>query len=903
MVQLRDARLLRWFELGMSVSAVAPSARPTMKHALLLLALSLFVHPSLGQSPTEIYWIELFSGRLGKTVDGASETLLSGLSLPEGIALDESGRIYWVEDGTQSLNRVDADGSNPVTLLTGLGSVRALDVSGGVVVWVDDAGNKVQGALLSDLIVFDIAIASDGVDLPRGVALGQSLGGNSGWVYWADEGTDSIFRSTLDGSQVELVASVFATGVHALAIDPGGVVFWGDRDTDAIYRLSPGGAVAKIADANDPRALWAGETHVYWAESGSGNIVRSDFLGGSPTVVVSGLANPWGVAVKPAGPPPSAPRLIAPENGATVEAGDVAFSWEGSPTSTYRLQVAGDGAFTDLLVDADVFGTFRNVPGLQAGSTYFWRVRFIEFSDVFTFSTQPDPLATIVITSPANGDTWIGGTKQLIRWNRDSIPDTGCSNARITLVGDATTEVLQRRRASRSQKWAWRIPPEQLSGRYRIRLDCKGSKVFGLSAHFSIEGPPDPSIFVVAPVSGDVWPKRSKQTTRWTFQGISRKAKVQIVLVDASGRETILARRYAIKKGAKGFRRGVPRSVRPGSYTVVVRSGDVSGRSEPFEIVRAVSGKTGDLARERFFDGASWTLVGDVMEGETALGLLSGLEQGGDLLMMDSGGRTASLGSVLHDELGTLETSQPYWVWSARGVSGHPSTRQTVSGGFTAPRHWTPVRYENDGAAPTVLVVSVDGLRPGDELALEYQGVVRDAAVISGTGVVLQVPAGLGGGLLEGRDFGLRAWSAAKEIVMPIRLASLDVLDGIMQDSTEVVSVDRFSDLVLAGGDVVRLVASVGDSSPNPESFVLEGNYPNPFNPSTVIRFALPEQAEVRLAVFDMLGRQVALLIEGPLDQGFHERLFDASVLASGTYMYVLRTGSEIQSRTMLLVR
>ena len=84
---------------------------------------------------------------------------------------------------------------------------------------------------------------------------------------------------------------------------------------------------------------------------------------------------------------------------------------------------------------------------------------------------------------------------------------------------------------------------------------------------------------------------------------------------------------------------------------------------------------------------------------------------------------------------------------------------------------------------------------------------------------------------------------------------------------------------------------------------VLSQNYPNPFNPVTTIRFSLPESAPVRLEVFDMIGRRVALLTDGILEAGWHEARFDAGNLSSGMYMYRLSLAGQIHTRSMLLLR
>ncbi|MCS7013313.1 MAG: T9SS type A sorting domain-containing protein [Chloroherpetonaceae bacterium] len=89
--------------------------------------------------------------------------------------------------------------------------------------------------------------------------------------------------------------------------------------------------------------------------------------------------------------------------------------------------------------------------------------------------------------------------------------------------------------------------------------------------------------------------------------------------------------------------------------------------------------------------------------------------------------------------------------------------------------------------------------------------------------------------------------------------------------------------------------------------FRLEQNYPNPFNPGTVIAFEVPEPAEVRLAVYDLLGREVARLVEGRREAGRYEVRFVASGLSGGIYIYRLEAvsgrGQYVESRKMVLMK
>lgn len=88
-----------------------------------------------------------------------------------------------------------------------------------------------------------------------------------------------------------------------------------------------------------------------------------------------------------------------------------------------------------------------------------------------------------------------------------------------------------------------------------------------------------------------------------------------------------------------------------------------------------------------------------------------------------------------------------------------------------------------------------------------------------------------------------------------------------------------------------------------PERYALFGNYPNPFNPSTLIRFAIPEASEVNVSVYDVMGREVATLINKKMEAGSHSVLFDASHLPSGAYYCRVRAGDFSDTRQIILAK
>ncbi|MCC5942616.1 MAG: T9SS type A sorting domain-containing protein [Balneolaceae bacterium] len=104
-----------------------------------------------------------------------------------------------------------------------------------------------------------------------------------------------------------------------------------------------------------------------------------------------------------------------------------------------------------------------------------------------------------------------------------------------------------------------------------------------------------------------------------------------------------------------------------------------------------------------------------------------------------------------------------------------------------------------------------------------------------------------------------------------------------------------------SGRFVIR--SSNSESNSLPTSYSLNQNYPNPFNPSTTIRYELPVQSDVQLAVYDLTGRQVALLVNGMVEGGRHTVQFDGSGLASGVYIYRLQAGGQLLTRKLTLIK
>jgi len=122
---------------------------------------------------------------------------------------------------------------------------------------------------------------------------------------------------------------------------------------------------------------------------------------------------------------------------------------------------------------------------------------------------------------------------------------------------------------------------------------------------------------------------------------------------------------------------------------------------------------------------------------------------------------------------------------------------------------------------------------------------------------------------------------------------------------------DTFVPLFTAGSVEIKVSTDVTDVTPDgtlPASFELAQNYPNPFNPTTQIRFSLPQASNVRLDIFNLLGRRVCRLIDQHLCAGVHQVTFNGRSekgrsLASGIYFYRISAGEYTEVRKMVLLK
>jgi len=107
----------------------------------------------------------------------------------------------------------------------------------------------------------------------------------------------------------------------------------------------------------------------------------------------------------------------------------------------------------------------------------------------------------------------------------------------------------------------------------------------------------------------------------------------------------------------------------------------------------------------------------------------------------------------------------------------------------------------------------------------------------------------------------------------------------------------------LFGSDIQKNNSNKKDSSIELSSFKLEQNYPNPFNPTTQITYSIPVQSHVKLNIYNVLGNEVATLVDEEKPAGEYSVKFDASALSSGIYIYRLQTDYSIITKKMTFIK
>ncbi len=205
-------------------------------------------------------------------------------------------------------------------------------------------------------------------------------------------------------------------------------------------------------------------------------------------------------------------------------------------------------------------------------------------------------------------------------------------------------------------------------------------------------------------------------------------------------------------------------------------------------------------------------------------------------------------------------------------------SQQAVTAGLT-------VRYDSDSDRSVVVIESSVDLHA---LELETYSVSEIAATNLVDG--MQIFAGHADGATQIGMFDMEG----KGYIAAGNHAVIELAGQV--ESVSGVGVD-------ANGDPVMFAASSGGGVILPGEFSLSQNHPNPFNPSTAIKFSLPEGCHVKLEVLNVLGQSVSTVVNGHLEAGAHRVHWDGNQFSSGVYFYRLTTGDFVETKKMVLLK
>ena len=219
------------------------------------------------------------------------------------------------------------------------------------------------------------------------------------------------------------------------------------------------------------------------------------------------------------------------------------------------------------------------------------------------------------------------------------------------------------------------------------------------------------------------------------------------------------------------------------------------------------------------------------------------------------------------------------------GISDYLEIYSLTDGGERMAINNIPRRFGSPISIPFSINGFKDGLPISDEIKLNIRNFdhIPDSWSVE---IVNQE---------TGQSYDIRQYSS-----VPVSMSHLKSQSGAKHHKTgyEVVTRDKNSHIQFTLNIRPGL-----DADGLPESFELKQNYPNPFNPSTTFRFELPIESSVRIDIYDMIGRRVTTLVDGRLEAGSHERIWDATSFSSGVYISRMVTDNGVFVKKLTLIK
>jgi hypothetical protein len=578
---------------------------------------------------------------------------------------------------------------------------------------------------------------------------------------------------------------------------------------------------------------------------------------------------------------PGAPTLVSPAADATEVSTNPTFLWNMSAGATsYRLQVGTDSTFAGGIAfdDSTVTDTTKAVTGLAGVTKHYWRVSAKNaggtsaFSAVRGFTTAPPTPVVPTLLAPANGAvdqpadltvSWnvsAGADMYHLQLGTDSLFTGGLVVNDSTLV-DTTKAVSG---LAYNTGYFWRVRAKNAGGYSSY------SSTWG----FMTAGPPPGSPSLVAPPNGSVDQPTSLPFV-WTRPAGATSFRLQVTtdstfmtgfvvndstIVDTSKVVSGLAfnQKYFWRVGAQNAGGAGPYSpvwnltTLTSDPSVPVQLEPLNGASDqPRDVTFRWTRPAGatsfrlQVTTDSTFSGGfvvDDATITDTLRAVTGLDYLTTYYW---RINADNVGGTSPWSSVWAFSVG-IPLPDPVQLVSPAPFSTTPSGDVSFVWRQSQPqvtRYWFELSIDSAFAFRTVDSTLTDTLKL--------------ISGLSGQTYFWRVRAGNGGG-----------WGPYSET-----------------------------------RNFTVIITDVGEVEEIPTEYALNQNYPNPFNPTTEIRFALPEAGQVRLTVYNLLGEEIATLVDQQMGAGFHTVRYDAGMNSSGLYLYRLEVNGKAFTRKMMLVK
>jgi hypothetical protein len=384
--------------------------------------------------------------------------------------------------------------------------------------------------------------------------------------------------------------------------------------------------------------------------------------------------------------------------------------------------------------------------------------------------------------------------------------------------------------------------------------------------------------------TNDVWTQQGAKLVgsgarSWTYMGtsVSLSADGNTAIVGGDGDSGNVGAAWVFTRQNDVWSQQGPKLVGTGAVGDAYQGVSVSVSGDGST---AIVGGKGDSG----FAGAAWVFIrkdgqwsqqGPKLVGSGAVGKA----YQGCSVSLSAKGDTALVGGALDSLSGSNATGAAWVFVRTDGVWKQEGGKLVGTGGATGSMQGFSVSLSSDGKTAVVGGVS-------DSFSTSAAVGAAWVWTREGNGVWNQQGSKLVGTGATG--YANQGWSVA------ISADGETAIVGGPEDGGGLGAVWMFT---LSGVDVNQA------ERPFATAFSLHQNYPNPFNPSTMIRYALPLRSHVTLAVYNLLGQLVALLVDDEVEAGVHEVKCDASAFASGVYFYRLQAGGYVETRKLCFAK